>query len=455
MKKRAFAAAGLMALALAACSGADDADGSPAGASWSAQEPARCGLASYQWLASDQVGQVLESQLAQEVSISTLTGMKTLLAGTVKLSRPIQYDVKLHVVRYRTQDKGNPVEATGMVGIPVVPAGTTIPILEFSHGTSGFDDACAPSHHAGDRMKSLTAVALIYAGFGYVSVLPDYIGMKSVGEPSPGPLPYMIGEPTAIATLDAIRAAKQLVAEEAPELVPGKIVLSGHSQGGHGTLVTTRFAPHYAPELEIAGAIAVAAIGDLIGGMRELLQNVTGPGLRLGLAYAYLNRRWYGAGELSDFLLPPWEAQEASVVQAACGADYVSPVDPAASATELFQPALFELAEGDGSGLEPWSCYLRENDPVKMPQPIDPTPTLFVLGEADDLVFPGPQRGAFDKLCARGAKLVYLECSAADHGAALTDSLDDQLDFVEARLRGDPLASSCERKPAQECQSKP
>ena len=46
------------------------------------------------------------------------------------------------------------------------------------------------------------------AARGYVVVAPDSIGLRAFGGTTGSP-PYLVGQPTAIASLDAVRAALQ------------------------------------------------------------------------------------------------------------------------------------------------------------------------------------------------------------------------------------------------------
>ena len=59
----------------------------------------------------------------------------------------------------------------------------------------------------------------ILSSLGYITIAPDYIGMLGFGEPSPeGSIhPYLIAAPTALASLDAVRAALAYLAAD-PDL---------------------------------------------------------------------------------------------------------------------------------------------------------------------------------------------------------------------------------------------
>ena len=147
-----------------------------------------------------------------------------------------KYDVRVFRIRYTTQDRGKATEATGFVALPKVPEELSelrVDLLIYLHGTAGFSDGCAPS---ASILDPIAGAAL--ASFGHVVVAPDYLGMNGNGPPSTQLHPYVIAEPTAIASLDAARAARELlVAVDQPGLLarPDVLVLGG-SQGGHAAL---------------------------------------------------------------------------------------------------------------------------------------------------------------------------------------------------------------------------
>ena len=109
-------------------------------------------------------------------------------------------------IRYWTSDdRGGPRQVTGMV---VAPRGereaTDRRVIAWTHGTWGVSQQCAPS--ASPQFFDMTP-ALDAVRNGYVVVAPDFPGLGS-----PGPHPYLVGTVTARATLDAVRAARQIQA---------------------------------------------------------------------------------------------------------------------------------------------------------------------------------------------------------------------------------------------------
>lgn len=87
---------------------------------------------------------------------------------------------------------------------------------------------------------------------------------------------------------------------------------------------------------------------------------------------------------------------------------------------------------------------------------LDDTPALFVIGGNDTLVSPAVERASFQTLCAQGMDMVFLECAGAGHTQGFLYSLDDQLDFLEDRLTGEPMpAGACTITAPVTCRSQP
>ena len=98
---------------------------------------------------------------------------------------------------------------------------------------------------------------------------------------------------------------------------------------------------------------------------------------------------------------------------------------------------------GDWDALHPWDCFYKENSlPLTSVTPLRMTPTLVIFGEEDDLVYTPPMRDEFVNLCDMGYQLDYMECAAAGHTDAALWSLPNQLEWLNARLAGEPIPES-------------
>lgn len=419
--------------------------------------PSRCGMPPFTWLPGAQMGTVLEqvgraSHTQIELNLAILKARND---NAFKTRRLASNPTKTTLIRYGTQDKGAAADATALVTYP--DAAGTFPVMLVLHGTAGFSDACSPTKAIADDQlggfaDELGLLTALIASFGYIVVFPDYLGLKSLGAPSPSMHSYLVGEPTAIASLDAVRATKKLL--QGNRAVPGDLVVMGGSQGGHAAAFVSRYQPHYAPELPIKGSVWDVPPSDLVAHTERAL-SMRVKATDNAVAFFTTSDSWYrqSPNGVASVLAPPFDTRVPADMKSKCSFDTLDN-QPLAS---IFTPAMLAGDGGIGSIPAPWSCYLRENGlPTTSVPKRESTPTLFLLAADDDLVDPGVERASFQKLCAQGQVLEYLECSNATHTKPLTYAFDQWLDFLDARLRGTPMpASTCTVKPKERCTSQP
>ncbi|MBS2014120.1 MAG: alpha/beta fold hydrolase [Deltaproteobacteria bacterium] len=419
---------------------------------------ARCGAAPYNWVVSSALGDVLESQ-----STSSHTPVELAYAiyqanqqKAMKTNRLPKTGTKSRLVRYQTQDRGKLIDATTTITFPDVSDAKTFPILLVLHGTAGFTDACSPSKGVADDIlggftDGQALLLSILASFGYIVVAPDYIGLKSIGAPTGFLHPYLVAEPTAIASLDAVRAARKLLATT--NVTPGAVVTMGGSQGGHAAAFVNRYAPHYAPDISIKGAVWDVPPTDLIGHAQLALTTLRKATANT-IAITTTFDSWYGSvpGGLASALKPPYLTTIPAALAGGC-----SPGDAFAGATlDTVFTSSFRTAGMAKFVGSPWRCFLEENSVATSSIPkLDSVPSLFLLGENDDLVDPAVERASFQNLCSLGYNLQYLECQGANHTRPLSWAFDQWIDFLEARLAGTPLTGACVVRPAEKCTSTP
>ncbi|MEO9474536.1 MAG: hypothetical protein ABJG41_03355 [Cyclobacteriaceae bacterium] len=147
-------------------------------------------------------------------------------------SEAIAYDVDIYDVVYKTPYKGEMIEASGRVLVPVTTE--TVSTACFSHGTIGADADAMTNIRAGSNTTILLSGL---ASFGMVTVAPDLIGFGSSVELYH---PYYVYEPTATATINNLLAAK-LLAEELGIQTDKELYLAGYSQGGYTTMSTHKY----------------------------------------------------------------------------------------------------------------------------------------------------------------------------------------------------------------------
>ncbi len=409
-----------------------------------------CGATGYKWLDPATLGDVVASewQSLYSLSKSAINGVigQTDYKGAVEA----KYDVDVYLIRYVTQDRGKTIEATAAYGVPVLAQGETLtdaPTLVWLHGTTGFADACAPS----PRDDGGLAVMLM-ASQGYVTVAPDYIGMIGFGDPTGMFHPYLGAEATAIASWDSARAAKKFTLSLETSVTLGdKAILWGGSQGGHAALATNLYAPYYAPEYKIAAVLALIPPTDLVAHAEISVEKIVPATANLAVALTEL-ARWYGM----------WDARASEIFPADVIADLPKTLDTVCEFDDLTdrfkavsdvynQPFIDSLLAKTWTGFEDWKCILKENSfQTTSVAKLNDSPILFVVSGSDTLVNPVVERSGYDRMCAMGYKMNYIECEGAGHSQGATWSLLEQFSWLSDRLAGKPMTDVCSR-PAAVC----
>jgi hypothetical protein len=420
-----------------------------------AAAPQQCGQPAFRWLDSQSLGEIGEIGVTEEIG----AGTSQILLATAKVTPPGQvHDVQIEQLSYTTQDRGKLLSASALLAYPTdVQDRATLDVLLVLHGTSGFTDKCAPSI-AGDTRQLVAA----FAALGYVTVAPDYIGLRSLGGPTGFLHPYLVGQATAIASLDAVRAAgKRLARPGTPVCAGTRFATVGGSQGGHAALWVDRLASYYAPELTHLGVVATVPPADLLGqGIRALRMAV--PASLNMAAFFGASSGWYGLhNRLNEVFVPPLDKDIPAALASTC--------DPSSMwkgkmLGDIYQQKLLDAAAmPDGvKNFMPWGCLALENGLTTTSIPFVP-PTvagygiLFVLGEGDTLVDPATERASFDTLCGAGMPLQYLECAGASHTQATLYALPEIVDFLGDRYAGKKLDPSlrCKRASATRCRATP
>ena len=397
---------------------------------------AGCGAPAYAWLPTTEMGTLVEVSRQDDLSLSAetinlLLGGYDVTAGMV----PVQHDVEVYYVRYRTQDRGEEVEATGIISFPVLSEPAEVPSLLWLHPTMGFSDSCAPTALGLEG----AAFSIVFAAMGYAVAAPDYLGMAGWGAPSEGGHPYIIAEPTAIASLDSLRAMVALQAQEGLSAQPDvdRVAMWGASQGGFAALWADRYAPHYAPEFTTIATVAAVPPTDMLS-LAALGVTTLGP-TSLGLAASQITmNRWYGADrDLTEVLTEGVIDTLVTLIDEEC--EDFSALEGIEEIADVYNPDYVAgVSGGAADGYEPWSCYLDENTLRNSSVPLaSDTPTLMFLAEEDDLAIAAPARADIEALCAQGYRIEHQECAGLAHADGAVASLPAQLDWLSARVAGE------------------
>src|SRR2546429_9351241 len=322
-----------------------------------------------------------------------------------------------------TVDDSTPATAVATVVAPTAPPAGPRPVIAWEHGTTGLLQKCMPSLFSAPSAGIPGRGRIVMAG--WVVVETDY----SFAEKG-GPHPYLIGEGEARATLDSVRAARQL-----SELtLDQRMVVWGYSQGGHAALWTGIVGPRYAPDLEILGVAAIAPAANI----KNILAMNVAVDKRFGAYLALSYSRFYPDITFEQAVRP--EALDAAR-QIVNLCDFVP---------EELQRIEALAATFDGPAMATSSnkalqARLKQNT---ADGPIQ-APVLIAQGLSDNVVPSSATDAYVEERCAAGQPLEYWTFAGRDHlsifqrGTPFEELL---IKWTTARLANDPSATGCVSK---------
>lgn len=325
-------------------------------------------------------------------------------------------------IRYwTTDDRGQPREVSGMVVAPDGGERIKSPraVIAWTHGTWGVVEQCAPSRSA-QFFEATPAVDAVRTG--YVVVAPDYPGLGN-----PGPHPYLVGMVTARATLDAVRAARQIRAADAGN----RYAVWGESQGGHAALWTGQLAGVEGAGLELVGIAAGAPPTDLAANLRQ----ASDPNARAFLT-ALTTVSW------SRYYNVPLNlgrrATPAIMRKLASNCISVSST-PKLGALLGILTLRRDLREVDLGKQAPWSSFVAANSTT----PIQTVPVLIAQTQGDPLVAPAVTRQFARRLCANRVRVRWIDLPGKDHATTARQSAAETLRWLDERFAGVRAPNDC------------
>lgn len=338
----------------------------------------------------------------------------------------------LRILYSTTYSDGTPALASAVVAIPLTTGTGERTVMAWQHGTTGVARACAPS---------LTTDALTeYAIPGisrmierdWVVVATDYPGQGTAGK-----YPYLIGEGEGRSTLDGVRAARQLDDAQASD----RVLLWGHSQGGHATLWAAQLADDYAPELNVLGVAALSAAADPLA----LAEKITGAGASASDP-THTGMSALGSA-VSSYVVVPYADEYDDISVAAlthpAGAAFVETgASRCAVDRNMLVTVLVAVALGDEDQL--YRLDLTEG-PVhdRLVENIagtdQPAPVFLGQGTDDEVIPIAIQRDLDARLCAASVPVEAHEYAGRTHMGVIAEGsplIDDVFTWVDTVLAG-------------------
>jgi pimeloyl-ACP methyl ester carboxylesterase len=320
------------------------------------------------------------------------------------------------LVLYRSEGvKGRSVAVSGDVAIPrgKAPKGGW-PVITWAHGTTGIADSCAPTRLAAPAQP---AVLGQWLKKGYAVLRTDYQGLGTPDTVHP----YLNGDAEGRSVLDIVRAARKL-----DKRIGSRVVIAGHSQGGHAALWAASLAPKYTPELKVRGTVAFAPASHL-GEQFALARNLNSPGGgTTGLGSLIIR----GADVADPALgIPSLLTPQAAALYPQTLTDCLDKLDASTSwgglaPSQIFQPS---------ADLTPLLAFLNQD--------VDPedlairTPVRVEQGTADTTVLPPFTDDLVKRYQQHHVPVTYKTFAGIDHGGVVSGApAADATKWIRGRL---------------------
>jgi hypothetical protein len=326
-------------------------------------------------------------------------------------------DSRAWAILYHSRDfDGRDVAVSGVVVAPpgAVPPGGR-PVVVWGHGSTGLADRCAPSRggvigaFGRDPLGGLLQQ-------GDVVAATDYQGLGT-----PGLARSVIGLSAGHAVLDVARVARGLDTGAG-----GRVVLDGHSEGGHAVLWAAELAGAYAPELQVLGVAASAPGAELAVTLKTTVDRpsaVTSGAMLIVVA-------WSDAYRVPLDVLTPAGRKAVNRVRSTCLEEL---------AQERPTPA---VRPSDLLTTPPWPALLARNTPGHA---ASPAPIFLTQGADDDRVTPAATRALVQRLCRLGDTVELRTYQGVGHFDIPAVASADVLAWIGERLAGRPARSTCRR----------
>ncbi|MCB0529083.1 MAG: T9SS type A sorting domain-containing protein [Saprospiraceae bacterium] len=361
---------------------------------------------------------------SQQLVSTTLLGSKTKTALTAQFGLPMSFGARYYRITYTTSDlQGLTDTVSGLIAVPDDPI-RIYPRLVYQHGTAG-SPLGVPSFNV--QQGGEGNIGLLFAGLGYVALLPDYLGLGV----SDGFHPYVHAASEAWVAADMLRALPEFCSQELVN-VHEQLFVTGYSQGGHAAM-----ALHREIETNLSGEFTVTAAAHLSGpySIGEVMRSLI---LSDDIYYypAYLPntilsyQTVYGGlfDQIGDVFRQPYATAIADFYTGALTLDQLNSqliasltsIEGASRPLRMLQPDIVQEVTNDPN--HPFNVALRDNDVYDW-APEAPTRIFYCM--ADDQVPYQNSLLARDTMLARGAaNLVATDVDpTADHGGCVVPAL--------------------------------
>jgi pimeloyl-ACP methyl ester carboxylesterase len=395
---------------------------------------------------------------AREADLSK-DAMQAKLTELGYAGKPLTSGARVYKISYRTERgdaNGTPGVSSGIVYVPDTPRAERLPVIVGARGSRGQAARCTLSKFDpsldginGDAWRMIYPLV----GSGFAMIVPDLAGYANFGAPNNPPSAYAQAADVGKGTLDGSRALKQLF----PAL-DDKVVLVGHSQGGHSALSALAMAESYGASGEIVGAAVFAPLWLSQRSWGAILYRPAGQAFPLADSPAGNVSVWYhytqaelldGPGKGKELFKADKQAAIEEFVKNECWGStklaelgtYADELFDATFISEISLPAAAG-AKCSSEICERWVSRYVADRPHLGGKALE-VPILMAYGMKDTTIPPSRMKCALDRLQADGAKLTVCVDAEESHGGIVSAKGDYVADWIASIALGGPAPAAC------------
>jgi pimeloyl-ACP methyl ester carboxylesterase len=345
-------------------------------------------------VASSQAGQVVSFEPIDQLSQSVLQTTASSVRGNIT----VHNGVKLFRLTYRSQIRGNAINASALVAVPDTQDATKGLVL-YLRGSDIARSAAPTTPNA-----IWTTEAAVFGGNGYALVVPDYIGFGA----SPSPQAFLLTDENVAdfrAALTAAYTALSLTGRTS-------LFVTGFSQGGQLSAALHRdLEARPMPKFNLRATASVAGPHEL---KESFERRMTGPlasdPMAIGyLAWAGYTFAWRESRPLEEVFAPAYASKVESWFGGDMTPEQIGPQFPTHS-EQLFTPAFMQSVKSDKDFW--FNKYIKAGETYDW---APRAPLRVVIGGADDHVDPASTRRLYESGRAHGGNVSVIELPGLNH----------------------------------------
>ncbi|MFI5893659.1 alpha/beta fold hydrolase [Actinoplanes sp. NPDC051513] len=338
---------------------------------------------------------------------ASLPGM-VLTSATATLPSPLAGLATGKRIQYVSTDvNGTLITATALIMTPKT--GKQNRVAAWAHGTTGLADKCAPSTSQSVFWPEARDATAALLSKGFTVAAPDYPGLGTAQSH-----PYLVGASEARATIDAVKAARNL-----DSALSTQYVLDGHSQGGAAALFANQIAAGYDGNLVLKGSASIAPVS----GIDSLATMIPGTPIQGYLVMGLYGLQAVDATFNPNSVLATQAKTKQAVLTSGCLMEILTSYQSLTASQLLVGGAL------------PAAVVTKLSHFDEPAQSTTTAPVLVVQGDADETI---PKEltiyGLLPRLEAYSPPVTYIEVPSGTHDSAVTLSATDVATWLAARF---------------------